>query len=335
MSHEDAALRLRFWGVRGSIPAPGSDTVRYGGNTSCVTLESTAIEPGADGKPGFVIFDAGSGIRALAMSLLRDKRLPIRAHLFLTHTHWDHIQGFPFFVPALIPGNHISIYGNPEGEGGVEAALEGQMIHRYFPIGLKQMAAKLDFHQLESGEHEIAHMHVTVAPLFHSSVTFGYRIEIGGRSVVYLTDAEPRREGDQITIDPVMLGLAAGADVLIHDAQYTDEEYAGKIGWGHSPIGYVVDFARAAGVRRLILFHHDPLSSDAKLDALQQFARARADGAFQVDAAHEGMEITLPFAGVRGLAPAGAPKGANGLGVQRGPESEARGSSPAGVGRAH
>jgi phosphoribosyl 1,2-cyclic phosphodiesterase len=290
---EAPSLRVRFWGVRGSIPSPGADTIRYGGNTSCVTLESDAIEPDASGKPGFVIFDAGSGIRSLAMSLLRNKQLPIRAHLFLTHTHWDHIQGFPFFVPALIPGNHISVYGNPEGEGGVEAALDGQMQHRYFPIGLKQMAAKLDFHQLESGEHEIAGMHVTVAPLFHSSVTVGYRVEIGGRSVVYLTDAEPRRVDDQVTIDPVMLGLAAGADILIHDAQYTDEEYPAKIGWGHSPIGYVVDFARAAGVRHLILFHHDPLSSDAKLDIIQQAARDRAGGEFLVTAAYEGMELTL------------------------------------------
>ena len=272
--------------MRGSIPAPGADTVRYGGNTSCVTLESPLIEPGEDGKPGFAIFDAGSGIRALAMHLLREKRLPIRAHLFLTHTHWDHIQGFPFFVPALIPGNHLSVYGNPEGEGGVEAALEGQMVHRYFPIGLKQMAAKLDFHQLKHGEHLIAGMQVTVAPLVHSSVTVGYRVEIGGRSVVYLTDAEARRVDDQITIDPVMLGLAAGADLLIHDAQYTDEEYPSKVGWGHSPLGYVVDFARAAGVRHLVLFHHDPLSSDAKLDSLQQIARERAGGALVVDAAY-------------------------------------------------
>ena len=295
-SEADAALRIRFWGVRGSIPSPGADTIRYGGNTSCVTVESPLIEPAADGKPGFAIFDAGSGIRALAMHLLREKRLPIRAHLFLTHTHWDHIQGFPFFVPALIPGNHISVYGSPEGDGGVEAALEGQMAHRYFPIGLKQMAAKLDFHQLEPGEHAIAGMHVTVAPLFHSSVTVGYRVELGGRSVVYLTDAEPRRVDDQITIDPAMLGLAAGADVLIHDAQYTDEEYPGKIGWGHSPIGYVVDFARTAGARHLILFHHDPTSTDAKLDTLLQQARDRANGAFQVDAAHEGMEVSLPLA---------------------------------------
>ena len=281
--------------MRGSIPSPGADTVRYGGNTSCVTLEAPGIEPGVDGKPGFVIFDAGSGIRALAMHLLREKRLPIRAHLFLTHTHWDHIQGFPFFVPALIPGNHISVYGNPEGDGGVEAALEGQMVHRYFPIGLKQMAAKLDFHQLEHGEHSIAGMSVTVAPLVHSSVTVGYRVELGGRSVVYLTDAEPRRSEEQIVVDPAMFGLAAGADVLIHDAQYTDEEYPGKVGWGHSPIGYVVDFARAAGVRRLVLFHHDPLSSDTKLDTIQQQARDRAAGALQVDAAYEGLEIALPL----------------------------------------
>ena len=298
----DAAVRIRFWGVRGSIPSPGPDTVRYGGNTSCVSLEAPSIEGIAPDKAGLVILDAGSGIRSLAMSLLRDKRLPIRAHLFLTHTHWDHIQGFPFFVPALIPGNHISVYGAVEGADGVGGALAGQMEHRYFPIALKQMAAKLDFQDLAHGEYTLAGLGVTVAPLFHSSVTTGYRFEIGGRSVVYLTDAEPRRSEDQIVVDPVMLGLATGADLLIHDAQYTDEEYPAKIGWGHSPLGYVVDFAVAAGAKRLILFHHDPMSSDAKLDAYQDGARARAAGRVHVDAAFEGMEIALPFIVGKGAA---------------------------------
>jgi phosphoribosyl 1,2-cyclic phosphodiesterase len=279
-------VRVRFWGVRGSIPSPGPDTVRYGGNTSCVTLEA----PGHD----LVIFDAGSGIRQLGASLIREKRLPVRAHLFLTHTHWDHIQGFPFFVPALIPGNHISIYGNTEGDGDALGALQGQMEHRYFPIALHQLAGTVDFTHLEHGEHEVAGMRVTVAPLHHSSVTVGFRVEIAGREVVYLTDAEPRRVNDQITIDPIMLGLAAGADVLIHDAQYTDEEYPGKIGWGHSPLGYVVDFARVAAVKQLVLFHHDPTSSDTKIDGLLESARTHARGAFCVLAAREGMEIALP-----------------------------------------
>ena len=291
------SLRLRFWGVRGSIPSPGPDTVRYGGNTSCVTLEAPGIEGGADGKPGLIVFDAGSGLRLLGMHLIREKRLPVRAHLFLTHTHWDHIQGFPFFVPALIPGNHVSVYGNAEGEGDVAGALEGQMVHRYFPIGLRQMAATLDFHHLDHGEHQVAGVQITVAPLVHSSTTVGYRVETAGRSVVYLTDAEPRRVDDVIVVDPEMLGLAAGADVLIHDAQYTDEEYPGKIGWGHSPLGYVVDFAIQAGVKRLVLFHHDPMSSDARLDALLQLARERAAAAgarLEIDAAYEGLEIELP-----------------------------------------
>jgi phosphoribosyl 1,2-cyclic phosphodiesterase len=234
---------------------------------------------------------------------------PVRAgqiSSILTHTHWDHIQGFPFFVPALIPGNHISVYGNTEGEGGVAGALEGQMAHRYFPIGLAQMAAKLDVHDLAYGEHDVAGLRVTVAPLFHSSLTVGYRLETLGRSVVYLTDAEPRRVDGEHVIDPVMLGLAAGADVLIHDAQYTDDEYPNKIGWGHSPTKYVVDFAAAAGVRRLVLFHHDPTSSDAKLDAMLQTARdhAAASGAqLEIDSAQEGMEIVLPARALAGNLP--------------------------------
>lgn len=291
------SLRLRFWGVRGSIPSPGPDTVRYGGNTSCVTLEAAGIAGGVDGKPGLIVFDAGSGLRLLGMHLLREKLLPVWAHLFLTHTHWDHIQGFHFFVPALIPGNHVSIFGNAEGEGDVAGALEGQMVHRYFPIGLRQMAAKLEFHHLDYGEHQVAGVHVTVAPLNHSSATVGYRVETAGRSVAYLTDAEPRRVNDANVIDPVMLGLAAGADVLIHDAQYTDEEYPGKIGWGHSPLSYVVDFAMQAGVKRLVLFHHDPMSTDTRLDALLKTARERAAAAgarLEIDAAYEGLQIELP-----------------------------------------
>ena len=296
------SVRVRFWGVRGSIPSPGPDTLRYGGNTSCVTLEApgiSGVEGATDPKPGTIVFDAGSGLRGFGMSLIREKRLPARVHLLLTHTHWDHIQGFPFFVPALIPGNHVSVYGNVEGEGGVAGALEGQMAHRYFPIALGQMAARLDFHDLEHGEHEVAGVRLTVAPLFHSSVTVGYRVEAQGRCVVYLTDAEPRRVDDKIVIDPVMLGLAAGADVLIHDAQYTDEEYPGKIGWGHSPTRYVVDVAAAAGVKRLVLFHHDPMSSDARLDAMLQTAREHAaaiGAAMDIDCAAEGMEIELPAA---------------------------------------
>lgn len=293
-------VRVRFWGVRGSIPAPGPDTVRYGGNTSCVSLEA----PGHD----LIIFDAGSGIRALGLSIMREKRLPLSAHLLLTHTHWDHIQGFPFFVPAFIPGNCLHVYGNVEGEGGVRGALEGQMVHRYFPVGLGQLGASLAFTDLPHGAHDVAGMRVVVAPLYHSSVTVGYRVETPGGTVVFLTDAEPRRQGEQIVIEPEMVALAADADVLIHDAQYTDDEYPSKIGWGHSPAGYVVDVAAAAKARHVVLFHHDPLRTDAQLDAIVAEARRRAAGhgrELRVDAAWEGMEISLPPRGKK--RPAGRP----------------------------
>lgn len=282
-------VRVRFWGVRGSIPTPGPSTVRYGGNTSCVTLEV----PGHD----LFIFDAGSGIRELGLALLREKRLPLSARLLLTHTHWDHIQGFPFFTPAFIPGNTITVYGAPEGEGGVAGALNGQMVHRYFPISLDQLGATLAFQHAAAGQHEIDGLHVTTAPLIHSSACLGYRVEGGGYVVTYLTDAEPRRVDGQIVFDPGMLSLASGSDVLIHDAQYTDAEYPAKIGWGHCPIGYVVDLALEARARKLVLFHHDPTRTDDQLDALLAEARARvaASGAtLDVIAAAEGTEITLP-----------------------------------------
>jgi phosphoribosyl 1,2-cyclic phosphodiesterase len=282
-------VRVRFWGVRGSIPAPGPSTVRYGGNTSCVTVEVSGHD--------LIIFDAGSGIRELGLHLLREKRLPLAAHVLLTHTHWDHIQGFPFFVPAALPGNHISIYGAPEGDGGVEGAMNGQMIHRYFPVSLRQLGATLTFQQVEVGRQEIAGLAVTVAPLSHSSVCVGYRIEAGGRKVTYLTDAEPVWMDNKIILDKAMVDLATGADVLIHDAQYTDAEYRSKIGWGHSPTSYVVDVALAAQVKHLVLFHHDPNRTDDQLDALVVDARQRAaaSGAkLEVSAAYEGLEITLP-----------------------------------------
>lgn len=294
----ERVARVRFWGVRGSIPTPGPDTVRFGGNTSCVTLDAPDIDGGSTGKPGTIVFDAGSGIRPLGFALLREKGPPLRAHLLLSHTHWDHIQGFPFFVPAFIPGNQISVYGCTEGEGGIRGALEGQMAHRYFPVALSQLGATLDFTDVTHGEQTIGGVTVSVAPLNHSSTTVGYRVETGGRSVVYLTDAEPRRDGDHTVVDPAMLSLAAGADLLIHDAQYTDEEYPTKVGWGHSPIGYVVDFALSAAVRHLVLFHHDPLSTDQKIDAMLAGARERAAAAgamMQVDAAAEGAEILLPL----------------------------------------
>ena len=288
---------MRFWGTRGSIPTPGTGTTRYGGNTSCVSLEMVPAAGAAATGAELFILDAGSGIRLLGLDVLRGKRLPLTAHLFLTHTHWDHIQGFPFFAPAFIPGNTITVYGAAGSDDDLAGALAGQMLHRYFPVSLHQLGATIKFTTVAPGAQRIGSATVTTAPLNHPGVTVGYRIDLGGRSVAYVTDCEPRGAPPEQPLDQAVVELARGADVLIHDAQYTDAEYPAKVGWGHSPTSYVVDLAIAAGVRRLYLFHHDPLRDDAQIDALVESARARAavtGASLAIDAAAEGAAVRLP-----------------------------------------
>lgn len=285
-------VQVRFWGVRGSIPTPGFDTARYGGNTSCVTVETE--RPAEGGPTELFVLDAGSGLRVMGLNLLREKRLPIRAHVLLTHTHWDHIQGFPFFAPAFIPGNEITVYGDAGSEDDLQTTLAGQMLHRYFPVSLEQLGATLRFAAVQPGTREIGPARVTVAALNHPGKTVGYRVEVGGCSVAYVTDCEPLGSLPDLQMDPGVLALARDADVLIHDAQYTDAEYATKVGWGHSPVGFVVDVALAAGAKRLVLFHHDPTRSDGQVDELVAAARDRAKGSdLVIDAATEGTTIEL------------------------------------------
>jgi len=296
-------VRVRFWGVRGSIPTPGFATARYGGNTPCVTVE--ARTPGSAPDEVFIL-DAGSGIRLLGLDLLRQKRWPVRAHVLLTHTHWDHIQGFPFFAPAFIPGNEIVVYGAAGSEEDLQTALAGQMLHRYFPVSLDQLGATLRFVPVQPGTYQIGTARVTVARLNHPGETVGYRVEVGGRSVAYVTDCEPCGSVPDLQMDPPVLELARDADVLIHDAQYTDAEYPSKVGWGHSPVSFVVDVALAVRAKRLALFHHDPLRDDAQMDALVEQARegARQRGnAVKVEAALEG--ATVELGEMEAISPAG------------------------------
>ncbi|HEU5318002.1 MAG TPA: MBL fold metallo-hydrolase [Chloroflexota bacterium] len=299
MEGAGGGLYLRFWGTRGSIPTPGTGTTRYGGNTSCVSVEPAVPADGAAPGTELFVLDSGSGIRLLGLDVLRRKRLPLTAHLLLTHTHWDHIQGFPFFAPAFIPGNTITVYGAAGSDEDLAGALAGQMLHRNFPVSLHQLGARIAFTTVAPGAQQIGPATVTSAPLNHPGATVGYRIDLGGRSVAYVTDCEPRGTAPAAPPDFAVVGLASGADVLIHDAQYTDDEYPAKIGWGHSPTSYVVDLALAAGVRRLYLFHHDPLRDDTQIDALVEAARARATqagGDLEIEAAAEGTSLHLPAA---------------------------------------
>jgi phosphoribosyl 1,2-cyclic phosphodiesterase len=269
-------LTIRFWGVRGSIASPGPHTVRTGGNTPCVEVRCGDT---------LLVLDAGTGIRPLGERMLREG---IRECAVLSsHLHWDHIQGLPFFLPAWIPGHRVTLVGRP----GIRQALETQMTPPCFPVRLADMKAELAFREVESGERiEIGEASVRAATLNHPGGVYGYRVEHGGASVVYATDTE-----HYACPDPHLVELARGADVLIYDAMYTEDEYAGrigptKVGWGHSTWEAGVAVAEAAGVGRLVLFHHDPRRSDADIDAIERSAALARPGTV---AAREGDAIRL------------------------------------------
>ena len=256
---------VEFWGVRGSIPAPGSETVRYGGNTSCVEMR-------VDGKR--LIFDGGTGLRVLGKQLL--KQMPVEAHIFFSHSHWDHIQGFPFFVPAFVKGNCFHIYGAIAPTGAtMQQRLSDQMSHPNFPVPIQVMQSDLKFHDLVAGEAmRLGEITIETGPLNHPNTAIGYRISCQGRTVVYATDTEhyPDR------LDENLLHLARNADILIYDACYTDEEYhdpkASKMGWGHSTWQEAIKVAKAAGVKQAVIFHHDPNHCDDFLDGVEAQVRS-------------------------------------------------------------
>ena len=283
-------MLVRFWGTRGSVPTPGPQTARYGGNTSCVELR---IDDGT-----VIILDCGTGIRALGMALLQEGVR--RIHLLIGHTHWDHIHGFPFFTPASLPQNELNIFAPVGFQRSLEDALAGQMQHSYFPVKLQELSSRIHFTELEEGLFRIGDVLVETQYLNHTAPTIAYRITYGGSTVAYVTDHEPywnnsatrfEHPGDQRHIE-----FMRNADLVIHDAQYSEEEYRSKPGWGHSTFEYATDVAIAAGARRLALFHHDPTHDDDTVQAFEAQARARAANAssgLEVFAAAEGLTIEL------------------------------------------
>jgi phosphoribosyl 1,2-cyclic phosphodiesterase len=271
-------MEIRYWGTRGSVPAPGPSTVRYGGNTSCVEVRLS--------DDSLIIIDAGTGIRALGASLGR-----CEATLLLTHYHWDHIQGMPFFAPAYIPGSRITIYG-PESSGrGPGHWLEEQMTVPYFPAVPAQLCGVSDYNCTPFEPFRLGDAVVRAERVCHPSVTLGYRIEEAGSSFVYISDDEV----DDATPQQLqkIIALAQGADVLLHDSQYSEGEYPGHRGWGHSTPRMAVQLAQEAGVKHLVLFHHDPSHSDEQVEALADEGRSLA-GDLALSVAREGdvLQIT-------------------------------------------
>ncbi|MBD2041099.1 MBL fold metallo-hydrolase [Microcoleus sp. FACHB-672] len=251
---------VQFWGVRGSIATPGKETVRYGGNTSCVEMQVA-------GKR--LIFDGGTGLRVLGKTLL--PQMPVEAYIFFSHSHWDHIQGFPFFIPAFVPGNCFHIYGAVAPNGAtLKQRLSDQMLHPNFPIPLQGMRSEMKFYDLHPGDVvTLDDITIETVHLNHPSTAIGYRVTWQGHSAVYCTDTEhfPDR------LDENVLHLAREADYFIYDATYTDEEYhhpkTPKVGWGHSTWQVGVELAKAADVKNLVIFHHDPAHDDDFLDNVE------------------------------------------------------------------
>lgn len=296
-------MKVRFWGTRGSIPTPGKNTVRYGGNTPCVEVRL--------GGDHLLILDAGTGIRNLGDELMA-KGGSVKAHLAITHPHWDHIQGFPFFKPAFISGNELTIMGAQSRFVTLRQMIADQMNKVYFPIQLSELKTKIKFVPLKEDAVPLPGATLTSFYVNHPAFALGYRIDAGGKSLVYISDNEPfdrelarsMRNLDKVVVEKYgnargnpnqrIFDHARGASVLIHDATYTPEEYVNHVGWGHSHYLFALEVAAEAGVKKLVLFHHDQGRSDDQVDEIVLKCRHEIKirkYQFECVAAAEGMEL--------------------------------------------
>jgi phosphoribosyl 1,2-cyclic phosphodiesterase len=277
-------VSIKFWGVRGSIPSPGPETVRYGGNTSCVEVRCGSK---------IIILDAGTGLRKLGMALLAEfKTRPLPLTLLLSHTHWDHIQGLPFFAPLYEANCRLNILGCEGARKSLVAAVTGQMESPYFPVAFAKLPSNISIQELKNFDLTVGAVRIRALRANHPGLTVGYRLKTPAGSLAFFPDTEPRRGGD----DRAMLDLISGVDVLILDSQYDRAEYATHTGWGHGCVDDSVALALKAGVKKLILFHHDPDHSDKKIDAFVAYARklvVQAKGKLVIEAAREGMTLRL------------------------------------------
>jgi phosphoribosyl 1,2-cyclic phosphodiesterase len=305
-------MEIKFWGVRGSIPCPGPHTVKYGGNTSCIELLFNDLKR-------IIIIDAGSGIRELGSYLMTHEfyQKPITAEIFLTHTHWDHIHGFPFFAPIYLQDTKCKIYGPATfDDSSLEDAMAWQLAYRYFPIRLEELASEIEYIELKEDRFDLGDgITLTTKFLNHSVLCLGYRFEYGGKALCTAYDtelhknifcAEPDnplhneamaeegkravREGNQ-----QLQEFYKGADLLIHDAQYSQDEYkSSKTGWGHTSVEYAIAEGKKANVKRLALFHHEPTRTDEQIDAFtRKYCHPNNTGHTQVFFAREGTRVQI------------------------------------------
>ena len=281
-------LTVSFHGVRGSTPSPCRDNERYGGNTACVSLQRPGAEP--------ILFDLGTGLRLLGRSWPADE--PFTGHALVSHLHWDHIQGLPFFEPILRPGSSLDVYGPAAEDLGLGEAFDQFMRRPFFPVTIADLAGTIRFHDVEPGTFTIGDAQVTVAEVPHTGRTFGYRVDVAGVSVAYVSDHQQPGVEDH-SVSEAVLGLCGDVDLLIHDAQYDSAAFRSKATWGHCTVEYAVAVAAAAGARRLALFHHDPAHDDERLEELlagaRRMARSLADraGGLEVLLAAENLTLEL------------------------------------------
>ncbi len=304
-------MKLKFWGVRGSTPCPGPNTVKYGGNTSCIEIRLKDTDR-------LIVVDAGSGIRDLGNYMMGHDlpKGPMSVDIFLTHTHWDHIMGYPFFTPIYIPGTQIRVHGPVSFEKDtLQEIVGGQLTYRYFPVRQTELASKREYISFQEGRFDFGDgLIVKTKYLNHPVLTLGYRFEYNGKAIVTAYDTEPYRnlfctdpedpsydelmasEGDAIALEQNQMldDFCRGADLIVYDAQYIEEEMSAKLGWGHSTVEYAIDVCKRLEVPKMALFHHEPIRTDAQIDELAEtFCTPDKTGGADVFFAREGVEIEI------------------------------------------